>query len=227
MCGRFALISGLEELAERFAAEFADDMVFEAGYNFAPTEALPVVISMDGRRLITMQRWGMIPFSKGQPPLFNARADKLMELGRYRVGIEKRRCVIPISGFYEWKRVGKERFPYYIHAFNEEIVGLAGFWEGPKDRVEGRSCTIITTDASDVLSAMHHRMPVMLTRETEAIWLNPEITNVDELVSLMQPYPDDLTSFVQVGPAVNKATNKGPECLTPDTSEPTQLSMFV
>ena len=104
MCGRFALTNGLEDISVRFMAEFGDGTVFEPSYNFAPTEAIPVVISLDGRRLITMQRWGLIPFSKGQPPLFNARGDKLMELGRYRVGIEKRRCVIPISGFFEWKR---------------------------------------------------------------------------------------------------------------------------
>ena len=226
MCGRIDLHNSVEEIAERFVADYLDGILFEPGYNFAPTEALPVILPHEGRRLITMQRWGLIPFSKGQPPLFNARADKLMELGRYRVAIEKRRCVIPISGFFEWKRVGKERFPYYIKAADEDIIGLAGFWEGPKDRTEGRSCTVITTDANEVLSPMHHRMPVMLTRETEALWLNPEIVDVDELVSLMLPYADSLISFTQVGPAVNKASNKGPDCLTPDTAEQAQLSMF-
>src|ERR1019366_3727538 len=109
MCGRIDLHNSVEDLAERFAAEYPEGTLFNPGYNFAPTEALPVVIPYENGGLITMQRWGMIPFSKGQPPLFNARADKLMELGRYRVGVEKRRCVIPISGFYEWKRVGKDR----------------------------------------------------------------------------------------------------------------------
>jgi len=226
MCGRIDLHNSVEELAERFGADIAEGTLFNPGYNFAPTEALPVILPYENGRLITLQRWGMIPFSKGQPPLFNARSDKLMELGRYRVGIEKRRCVIPISGFYEWKRVGKDRIPYHIHALDRDIVGLAGFWEGPNNRVEGRSCTVITTDASEILSPMYHRMPVILTREAEEIWLDPEVVNVDELVSLMQPYADNLTGFAQVGPAVNKAANKGPECLTPDTSEPAQLSMF-
>lgn len=212
MCGRIDLHSSVEEIGKRFTAEYLD-LEFSPRYNTPPTATIPVVLSADGVRKLALKRWGLQPFKAGLPPLFNSRADKVMQLNRFKAGVEKRRCVIPINGYYEWLKVGNERLPFYNKATDQDIIGVAGFWEGRDE--EGSSCTIITTDANAILSSVHDRMPVMLTEEAEGLWLDPEVNQVDALMCCLTSFPEERTASYRVSTVVNRTSSSTPECIVP------------
>lgn len=214
MCGRIDLHASVEEIAARFSAIFSG-LEFQPRYNTPPTAMVPAVVSEGSRRRLVMKRWGLQPFQAGQGPLFNARADKVLNLRRYRADMEKRRCIIPVNGYYEWQKAGKERFPYYNKAADRYIVGLAAFWEGEGNPTSDSSFTIITTNANEALSSVHDRMPVILTAETESIWLNPKISQFQSLMECLVPYPSERIVSYRVSGAVNRVTTSTPECIRP------------
>ena len=221
MCGRCTLTKELRELAKRFEAEISAsfDKTIAPRYNIAPTQSV-IVVNDTGQREIVSMRWGLIPsWAKDESignRMINARAETLAEKPAFRNGLKKRRCIIPADGFYEWKKLGNVKQPVRIVLKNREPFGFAGLWEQwvSPDGEGILSCTIITTSANELLKDVHDRMPVILPREAEGTWLNPDAP-VSELLSLLKPYPADEMEFYPVSRAVNSRAIDSPDCIAP------------
>ena len=178
MCGRFTLTSSPEELARRFGLDDAAELV--PRYNIAPgQDVLAVRADADGRRRADGLRWGLVPPWAPDPSvgsrMINAKGETLAEKSSFRNAFKKRRCLVLADGFYEWRKEGKDKIPTYIFQKSREPFAFAGLWEtwkSPEDEVI-RSCTIITTEPNAYMSPIHNRMPVLLSEEAEALWLDP------------------------------------------------------
>jgi putative SOS response-associated peptidase YedK len=158
-------------------------------------------------------RWGLLPSwtkdPKKAPLLNNARAETVAEKPSFRSAFKSRRCLIPASGFFEWKTEGKVKQPYYFRRPDERPIAFAGLWETWN---EIESCTIITTDANAVMAPIHHRMPVVLGVNDYGHWLEPSDS---DLLPLLAPCPDDELICYPVNRIVNNVRNEGPECIVP------------
>jgi putative SOS response-associated peptidase YedK len=189
-------------------------------YNVAPTQSV-IVVNDTGKRQIVSMRWGLIPswakdLSIGNR-MINARAETLAEKSAFRNALKKRRCIIPADGFYEWQKLGKVKQPIRIVLKSREPFGFAGLWERwqSPDGAEMLSCTIITTEANELLKSVHDRMPVILTRDAEAKWLDPKVQEPDKLLPLLKQFPSDQMEFYPLSrevnsPAVDKPSNIEP-----------------
>jgi putative SOS response-associated peptidase YedK len=216
------------------------DAEVEPNYNVTPRTEVPIVaerISDDGDRLRVLDRvrWGLVPswakdLSVGDR-LINARADGLASKPAYRKAFERRRCLMPADGFYEWRALpGRQvKQPYFIARADREPMAFAGLYEVWRDRTDPdaqwvRSCAIVTTDANEKLAPIHDRMPVVLAERDWAEWLDPENRDTTKLARLLVPAPSDEFLSYPVSTLVNKPENQGPELLDrvaePDTSAP-------
>jgi putative SOS response-associated peptidase YedK len=209
MCGRFTLTKNLKELAERFSASVSSESTPTAPrYNIAPTQNV-IVVSDDGQRHLQQMRWGLIPSWAKDPAIgnrmINARAETLSEKPSFRAALKKRRCIIPADGFYEWQKLGKVKQPVHIVLKSREPFGFAGLWEHWKspEGEEILTCTIITTEANELLKTVHDRMPVILTREAEGMWLDPKIQEPEQLLPLLKQYPPEAMEHYPVSRQVN------------------------
>ncbi len=217
MCGRFTLTTKLGVIAARFGvARFLDEGA--PRYNVAPSQMV-IVVSDDGTRHLTQMQWGLIPSWAKDPAIgnrmINARAETVATKPAFRVALRKRRCLIPADGFYEWTPVGRRKQPMYIALKSRELFGFAGLWESwtAPDGREIKSCTIITTDANELLKPIHDRMPVILTGEAEAVWLDPEIQDPALLLPLLKPYSAEEMLAHPVSTKVNNPSHDSPECV--------------
>ncbi len=220
MCGRYVL-TDTGELQTRFdIATTGGGPEVAARYNIAPTQTLPVVTRHSPNRLEAM-RWGLIPsWAKDASigsRLINARAETVAEKPSFRNALRARRCLVPASGFYEWKRHGTRKIPQYITLPDAPLFAFAGLWEqwrSPEGETV-RSYTIITTEPNDLMATIHNRMPVILPREIEDDWLNGEITDAGYLQSLLRPYPADAMTAYAVSPAVSSPARDTPDLIRP------------
>ena len=220
MCGRFSLTADLGELARRFEFE-GNWSELEPNYNVAPTQDVLAVVGSENNRRGGFMRWGLIPqwarsASIGSR-MINARAETVAQKPAFRSAFRRRRCLIPADGFYEWQGVGKAKRPMRIEMESGEPFAFAGLWAVWKDP-EGNavpSCTIITTEANELLRPIHPRMPVILPREMEDFWLDRDVNDAAALSDVLMPYPSDLMKTYQVSTLVNSARNNSPEILTP------------
>jgi putative SOS response-associated peptidase YedK len=195
MCGRFILLTDLSVLAESFGIqEIAAE--YQAGVNISPGQHIAAVVH-DGRKRLVAFRWGLIPAWAGDPAIgnrmFNARAETLAEKPSFKEAFKKRRCLIPVDGFYEWQKTEKGKQPLCFSLKSGRPFGLAGLyetWVSPDEECL-HTCTIITTDANDLIRPIHDRMPVILPQEKEAAWLDSRNGNLAALSSLLKPYPAD------------------------------------
>ncbi len=218
MCGRFTLTTPGELIAEAFGLE--DAPALEPRYNIAPTQPIAVVREDPDGRTLSFLRWGLVPaFSaeaRGRNLLFNARAETLGTRPAFRSAYERRRCLIPADGFYEWQTVPgeRQRRPHLIRGVGGRPFGFAGLWEPPHPEDPGSpgTCTIVTTEANLLLRPVHDRMPVIVPPESYGAWLDVGNRRAGDL---LRPSPDVGLTIVQVGPLVNRATNDTPECLIP------------
>ena len=220
MCGRIAITLPNDAMVRLFAAVPANDLPPVPNYNVCPTTGIHVVMQ-DGydRRLVRM-RWGFIPHwykeANGGPLLINARAETIAEKPAFRAACQERRCLIPISDFYEWTRLEDgTKLPWYIHA--DAPLALAGIWQdwSAKDDAREatlRTCAVVTTAANTPMADIHHRMPVIVPEDKWALWLGEEGHGA---ARLMQSAPDDLLSFYRVDPKVNSNRASGPELIEP------------
>src|SRR5574337_1202802 len=195
MCGRFSLTTSLGAVALRFGVRTGlEDAGDVSRYNIAPTQTV-IVVGDDGTRYLTQMRWGLIPSWAKDPAIgnrmINARAETVATRPAFRVALRKRRCLVVADGFYEWQERLRGKQPYYLAIKSCEPFGFAGLWDAwtSPDGEEIRSCTIITTEANELLLPIHDRMPVILTREAEAIWLDPAFQDPTRLLLLLRPYP--------------------------------------
>jgi len=222
MCGRFSLKADLSAIAQRFGVSpsTAESAAWIPHYNIAPTKTV-VVVGDDGTRYLSQIRWGLIPSWATDPAIgnrmINARAETLTTKPAFRVALRKRRCLVVADGFYEWEKRDRTKQPFYIVLKSREPFGFAGLWETwtSPDGEEIRTCTIITTDANKLLKPIHDRMPVILTREAEAVWLDPTIQDPARLPPLLKPYPADALEAHPVSRWVNSPQHDSPDCIMP------------
>ena len=219
MCGRYSLISDLQDLARQF--EF-DGTGFEHSprYNVAPTQPVLTVTNREGR-LAEYMRWGLIPsWAKDASigaRLINARGETAAQKPSFRNALQRRRCLVLADGFYEWQKVGKGKRPMRIVLKSGEPFAFAGLWESWRnpDGETVRSCTIVTTEANDLLRPIHERMPVILPRELEEFWLDGDVTDSEALTDVLTPYAGEDMDYYEVSTLVNRATNNGPDLVVP------------
>ncbi len=195
MCGRFILLTDLPVLAESFGIQEVTTE-YQPEVNICPGRDIAAVVH-DGRKRLVAFRWGLIPAWADDPAIgnrmFNARAETVAEKPSFKDAFKKRRCLIPVDGFYEWQKSGKGKRPLCFSLKSGRPFGLAGLYETWTSPEKGRihTCTIITTDANDLIRPIHDRMPVIIPKDKEAAWLDPYTVKLDELASLLKPYPPD------------------------------------
>ena len=217
MCGRYTLIADLGDLAQRFEFD-GSDFSYDPGYNIAPTESVVTVRNVESREAALM-RWGLVPFWAKDPKIgarmINARAETVAEKPAFRNALKKRRCLVLADGYYEWQKTPAGKRPFRIIMHSGEPFAMAGLWEtwnDPKGNVVP-SCTIITTAANDFLSPIHNRMPVILPRESEEMWLDSGVEDPASLIGILAPYPEECMDAYEVSTIVNYARNDGPEVI--------------
>jgi putative SOS response-associated peptidase YedK len=218
MCGRFTLIADPVKVMERF---LLDEIPFamQPRYNVAPGQMVPAIIAAGKKRRIGQLRWGLVPAwaadEKIGYKMINARAETLTEKPAFRRLFARKRCMIPADGFYEWKQGEKGKQPMRILMKDGGLFAFAGLfdtWERP-DGVKIHSCTIITTKANRVVADIHDRMPVILRREDEELWLDRERYDADLLKSLFVPYDAAQMRAYPVSQMVGNAKNDLPQCI--------------
>ena len=219
MCGRFILTSHRRVLVAQFELQHEPELT--PRYNISPTQQVSAIRMDTGGRRLEMLKWGLVPFwakdASIGPRLINARCETLGQKPAYRAAFKSRRCLIPTNGFYEWMKEKEKKQPYLIRLADESLFAFAGLWEhwkGP-DGSTIESCTVITTEANDLLRPIHDRMPVIISRKDYDSWLNPEMLCQETFQSLILPYPSHEMVFFPVNPKVNRATYDNPDCIEP------------
>ena len=209
MCGRYTLfLQG--KLKDRFKT--MNDLEVRPNYNVAPGQTMPVVTRHSPNSLELMQ-WGLVPSWAKDPKIgykmINARGETVAEKPSFRSALKRRRCLVPSTGFYEWKREGDAKTPMFIHLKDQELFSFAGLYEHWQDANgnELMSYTIITTTPNSLMEGIHDRMPVILNPADEDEWLNPEIEDAAQLQRLLVSYPADQMEAYAVSLSVNSPKN--------------------
>lgn len=217
MCGRFA-ISNPKQITGRFNIQNELPKI-QPTYNAVPGMLLPVIYDNNPRKADLM-KWGLVPYWAKDITIgmrmINARADSLEIKPSFRRAFNRTRCVIPSTGFYEWKYIEAEKvkIPYYIHRKDGEMFAFAGLYDIWKD-AEGKeifSFTIITTEPNFILLPIHTRMPVILLKKDEDAWLDPN-TSPYTLTRFLRPYPSGDLEIYKISNAVNNPDNDGPDLI--------------
>ncbi len=225
MCGRFTLTDpNPRRLASRFDLDPGFEIDDRPRFNIAPTDPVVAIRRGDaGHNEAGVLRWGLVPGhwaeGKGQRPLINARAETVATQPAFRESFERRRCLIPADGFYEWRRDPEGKQPIWFSPSGEpggELFAFAGVWAQLKRRDEPPlvSCALITCTPNETVRSVHDRMPVVLTREAEPEWIDPG-AKPDRLLELLRPAPADALQPREVGDAVNDVREDGPHLLDP------------
>lgn len=221
MCGRFTLRISPELLAKFFGLPDAPPL--EPRYNIAPTQPVAAVRENPHthQREMTFLNWGLIPFwakdIRMGARMINARAETVAEKPAYRAAFKYRRCIVPADGFYEWQKQNGHKQPYLIGLEDGGPFGIAGLWEHWEgaDGSVIESCTLLTTDANDLLAPLHNRMPVILHPQDYEEWLDVRIQESDPLRHLLQPFPSQEMVAYPVSTHVNNPRNEDPACVVP------------
>src|SRR5579859_5118857 len=229
MCGRFNLTDP-NEIVARFGFVDWSEKRPEPRFNIAPSqEILTIVQEPLGVPFAQAATWGLKPFWQKdlkRPPPINARAESLTASPMFRDALAATRCLIPATGFFEWRALGaKQRQPMHIRLKTGGAFAFAGLWL-PGNRGGPPTATIITTRPNELMSTMHTRMPAILgASDTELLrWLDPSLADPDEILTLLQPFPAELMEAYPVSSLVNSWENETPEVLTPATElNPTLL----
>jgi putative SOS response-associated peptidase YedK len=219
MCGRFVLDSELDVIVSDFEIEHVD---YDPGkrYNIAPTQDVAIVMKNGGNGLRGC-RWGFVPgwardLSIGSR-MINARSETVSEKPSFKNAFKKQRCLIVTDGFYEWRKTGRTKTPFYIRMKSGRPFGFAGLygtWTSPGKKPLC-TCTIITTTANRLLEPIHDRMPVIIPRDGQSTWLDPEVSDVEMLRPLLGPYRDEELEAYEVSTLVNSVTHDSPENIRP------------
>ncbi len=219
MCGRFVRESTIPEILRAFDLA-VESCALKPSYNVAPGQEIAVIVDGGKRRLIAC-RWGFIPAwakvaSTGYK-MINARAETAAEKPSFRGAFRKQRAVIVADGFYEWRKEKNGKTPFYIHLKSKKPFGFAGLynvWTSPEgDKIP--TCTILTTDANELLEPIHDRMPVILPKEGLGRWLDPAVQEAPALAPLLKPYPPAEMVAYPVSTRVNVPKNDSPENIQP------------
>ncbi|MBI1369856.1 MAG: SOS response-associated peptidase [Planctomycetes bacterium] len=226
MCGRYVLKSRMAQLMSAFGL-VEEFRVFGPSYNIAPMQFAPVIVIGDaGRRVMRPMRWGLVPrWAKDETignKLINARAETIGQKPAFRDAYRHRRCVVPADGFYEWKKTGDHKQPYYIHRRDGEAFAFAGLWESWRDAADQpvETYTIITTEPNALLAPIHNRMPVILTASEIDDWLKADADRAGEV---LRPSDAEALCAEPVSPRVNTPSHDGPDLIDPIDDMPQTL----
>lgn len=219
MCGRYTLYTHEDDLAALFEAK---PLPLREHYNIAPTQEVPVVTErQDGSRELSYMRWGLIPHWVKDPAdfkntLFNARSESAAEKPSFRDAMKSGRCILPASGFYEWKGEGGSKQPYYIQRQDGQPMAFAGLYSAwTKGDKPLMSCTILTTDATGPIKALHHRVPVILEPDEWDRWMDPSEHDATAIEGLLDAPAEDVLKWHRVDKLVGNARVDLPELIQP------------
>ena len=216
MCGRYTLITDRQGIQQRFGVS-TEGIDVAPKYNVAPTQEV-LVITNEGKGHAELVRWGLVPWwtkdvSVGNR-MINLRDDSL-EKARFSSMFQKRRCLVLADGFYEWLREGPRRIPLRFVLKSGDLFAFAGLWSVWKSP-EGqwmRSCSIITTGPNALMEQVHNRMPVILPRDDEELWIAPGVADATPLLGLLKPLDASEMDAYEVSTLVNSAYNDVPDCI--------------
>ena len=229
MCGRKTLTKGkIEIMEELFVDEWEDDFDWEPSYNIAPTQISPVLLN-HGKRKVKPMCWGLVPsWAKDKTigaKMINARSETLREKPSFQSLIYQKRCIVISDGYFEWKREGKKKKPYYIRDPDGKLLPMAGLWDEWVDK-QGKkwlTYTVITTDPSNQINHIHNRMPVILDKPEMDLWINFDCPP-NEALTCLKPY-EKLLELYPVSTFVNSPANNSNQCILP-TENLNTLTMF-
>ena len=236
MCGRFTLRTPIKAVARAF--DLAPNVLERDGnwrprFNVAPSQEI-AAIRRDAKgsaRQVAWLQWGLIPSWADVPTtgyrMINARAETVATRRAFRDAFRRRRCLVPADGFYEWKHGAKPKQPYYIRLEDDRPFAFAGLWEcWHRGNVEIQSCTIITTEANELVAELHDRMPLILDPHDYDAWLDPGAEDARRLEPLLAPYPAERMTAYPVSMAVNSPRHDGPACIEKLAPGKVQGSLF-
>ena len=218
MCGRFA--QGKPEDIIQFLTSFvreASKLDFVPRWNIAPSSHIITLANTDGSNELMTSEWGLMPgWMKNKPSskqLINARSETVFEKPAFKNSIKRRRCVVPITGFYEWQRAGSRKQPWYFYPEQEHgVLPLAGLWQASEDGVT--QFALLTREADKVMAPIHHRMPVILNQDEINGYLEPAATE-DEIRAMIEAERSGQFAKYEVETIVNNARYDGPDCIEP------------
>ena len=220
MCGRFSETAKIEKISRAFGIPKEKIPALTPRYNIAPSQNIAAIIQESGKeREIQLFRWGLTPSWSKDPAIrnkmINARAETLMTQPSFSRPLKKNRCLVIADGFFEWKKEERASKPYYIRLKSGDLFTFAGLWDEWKDPSGRplRPCTIITGEPNELIRPIHNRSPVILPKPHRDLWLDPDATNLEELVSLLNPYPAGEMDAYPVSTLVNSADHDIPECI--------------
>jgi putative SOS response-associated peptidase YedK len=210
MCGRYVITSPAAAIRALFG--YSEQPDFPPRYNVAPTQPIPIVHLVDGKRSLMLARWGFVPAWVKDPKTFsllvNARGESVREKPAFRNAMRRRRCLIPADGFYEWQ-ARERRHPYFVRRKSGGPIAFAGLWEtwcGPNGE-EIDTAAIVTTRANGLLAPIHDRMPVIVAPEAFNLWLDCANVDATTAAALIVPAPEALHEYYEVSSALNRAAN--------------------
>jgi putative SOS response-associated peptidase YedK len=223
MCGRFTNKAKPEQIKKEFKIGNKNPNLYQPRYNIAPSQMIEVVFEPENERILSPLKWGLVPHWAKDAEIgnrmINARAETLTEKPSFREAFKSRRCIIPASGFYEWqKKSTGAKQPFYFYLKDKEVFGFAGLWEEWIDKQTGEAletCTIITTEANEVLKPVHERMPVILKAEYYEQWLDAKETKTDRIQKMLVPYRGEEMTLHPVSRSINIAEANSPELIVP------------
>lgn len=220
MCGRFTRKENLQRLAEQLGLKVLPPL--RPRYNIAPSQLVACVrTNLETRqRECTELKWGLVPSWAKDPgignQLINARGETVAEKPAFRQAFKQQRCLVLADGFYEWKREGKAKQPYYIRFKDNRPFAFAGLWERcEKQDSPLETCALITTGPNALMEPIYTRMPVILVAKDYDDWLDPSLQTVERLNALLRPFPAEDMEAYPVSPIVNNPRNDQPECVMP------------
>lgn len=222
MCGRFSLAISKERISKKFNVDIPDDL--SPNYNISPTQSTYVITNTAPQQLQSMQ-WGLVPhWSKDEKlghNLINARSESIAGKPSFRIPIRRRRCLVLADGFYEWKKVGRQRQPYRITRREDPVMVMAGLWDEWRDSSGGLLTTfaIITVPPNAEMREIHDRMPVLLEGDAISAWLQD--LPLEHTLSLLQTAPDGSLDLFPVSKRVNSVHSNSPDLYQRITLPPT------
>jgi putative SOS response-associated peptidase YedK len=218
MCGRYSLAC-IDDICGRFRV-IDPSIGFRSHFNIAPSSMNPVIVRHERVEAVMMQ-WGLVPHwakdIKAVHRPINARAESLAEKPMFRELVRTNRCLVPASGFYEWKKDWQRKIPFYIRVKDDPVFAFAGLydvWHNPAG-VTLQTYTIITTDANELMAPIHNRMPVILKSEDETRWLSKDAFSADETQKILAPFPADRMEAYPVSERVNRTDTDDERLIAP------------
>ncbi len=221
MCGRYTLNKKADDIAKRFNLATKPKDLRE-NFNVSPSQVMPVIVEDEkGKRVVEPMVWG-IPrklFLGGkvvEKEIINSKSEKAFDRF-WKKTVLSHRCLIPATGFYEWKRTDDVKIPFFIHPKQMEIFAFAGIWDTWKNEAgqEIKTYSIMTTEPNKEMSGIHNRMPVILHKEDESSWIEPSNDEPDKLGKLLFPFEDGGLEMYEVSRDVNSPRNNDASLLKP------------